>query len=205
MNAVLATRGRFPSNSNNGMVVSFRKRMCDRAYGQSGNSGLLGRTPVARVQKTRSLLRRARRAPKYGEVACGADRRDWVLRSRIRVSVRLLGPRSQLPVQAVADRALRGAASARPPVDGRPLTTWPHGWNESRGFRLRGSQLLGTQPLRAFTSSVSFGTTFSASPTMPRAASWKIGASASLLIAMMRSDDFIPTMCCVAPLIPMAR
>ena len=60
------------------------------------------------------------------------------------------------------------------------------------------------QPRRALISSITFGTTASASPTIPRSARRKIGASPSLLIAMIRLAPFIPTTCCVAPLMPTA-
>ena len=51
---------------------------------------------------------------------------------------------------------------------------------------------------------MSAGTIFSASPTTPRSAIFMIGASASLLIAMITFDAFIPTVCCIAPEIPTA-
>src|SRR5262249_1827078 len=68
------------------------------------------------------------------------------------------------------------------------------------------------QPLRgrrhrqvfAFRASMSLGTTFDASPTTPRSETPKIGASGSLLMAMMLSEPFMPTMCCVAPEMPIA-
>ena len=40
---------------------------------------------------------------------------------------------------------------------------------------------------------------------MPRSATPKMGASSSLLMAMMLAEPFIPTRCCVAPEIPQAR
>ena len=39
---------------------------------------------------------------------------------------------------------------------------------------------------------------------MPRSATWKIGASWSLLMATMFYEFFMPTMCWVAPEIPQA-
>ena len=56
----------------------------------------------------------------------------------------------------------------------------------------------------AFTASVSLGTIFKASPTTPRSAIFMIGASASLLIAMITFELFMPTVCCMAPEIPTA-
>ncbi len=60
------------------------------------------------------------------------------------------------------------------------------------------------QPLAVLTASVSFGTTSKRSPTTPRFATSKIGASGSLLIAMMKFDDFMPTRCWIAPEMPHA-
>ncbi len=59
-------------------------------------------------------------------------------------------------------------------------------------------------PLRDVTSSMRAGRSWSASATTPRSASRKIGASGSLLIAMIVLDPFMPTMCWRAPLIPTA-
>jgi hypothetical protein len=56
----------------------------------------------------------------------------------------------------------------------------------------------------AFNASMSLGTTLWTSPTTPRSAIEKIGASLSLLMAMMFLAPFMPTMCCVAPEIPQA-
>ena len=64
---------------------------------------------------------------------------------------------------------------------------------EGHGLALAGFDLLGG--LRKV---------FSASPTMPRSAIWKMGASSSLLMAMIFFAPFMPTTCCVAPLIPTA-
>src|SRR5690348_9298597 len=59
-------------------------------------------------------------------------------------------------------------------------------------------------PFLAFTAWVSLGTILSASPTTPRSAIFMIGASASLLMAMITLDDFMPTVCCIAPEMPTA-
>jgi hypothetical protein len=59
-------------------------------------------------------------------------------------------------------------------------------------------------PFLALTAAVSAGTIFSASPTTPRSAIFMIGASASLLMAMMIFDAFMPTVCCMAPEMPTA-
>src|SRR3954447_8581494 len=60
------------------------------------------------------------------------------------------------------------------------------------------------EPLRALTSSVSFGTTSCTSPTTPRSENSKIGAFESLLIATITPADCIPTLCWIAPEMPQA-
>ena len=57
-------------------------------------------------------------------------------------------------------------------------------------------------PLRARTSSVSFGTTSLTSPTTARSANSKMGAFGSLLIATITFEDCIPTLCWIAPEMP---
>ena len=59
-------------------------------------------------------------------------------------------------------------------------------------------------PLRAWTSSVSFGTIVCRSPTTPRSANSKIGAFGSLLIATIVFELCIPTLCWIAPEMPQA-
>ena len=73
-----------------------------------------------------------------------------------------------------------------------------HGQDDREG---EGAQ----EPLRRRISSVRAGSTWNRSPTTPRSAMARSGASASLLIATIRFAPFIPTMCCSAPLIPAAR
>jgi hypothetical protein len=60
-----------------------------------------------------------------------------------------------------------------------------------------------TQPL-ALSASIRAGSTLCTSPTIPRSATEKMGASWSLLIAMMFLEPFIPTRCWVAPEMPHA-
>lgn len=57
---------------------------------------------------------------------------------------------------------------------------------------------------RASNASISLGNTLCTSPTTPRSATEKIGASGSLFMAMMVLESFIPTMCCMAPDTPAA-
>jgi hypothetical protein len=59
-------------------------------------------------------------------------------------------------------------------------------------------------PLRARTSSVSFGTISCTSPTTPRSENSKIGALASLLIATITPEACMPTLCWIAPEMPHA-
>ena len=56
----------------------------------------------------------------------------------------------------------------------------------------------------AYSFSVSSGTTLNRSPTSPRSATWKIGASSSLLIAMIVLESFMPARCWIAPEMPTA-
>ena len=76
----------------------------------------------------------------------------------------------------------------------------------------------GTAPHRAFSNalktstgrrsspadSVSSGTILNRSPTRPMSATWKIGASSSLLIAMIVFESFMPARCWIAPEMPIA-
>ena len=52
--------------------------------------------------------------------------------------------------------------------------------------------------------SVSSGTILNRSPTRPMSATWKIGASSSLLMATIVLESFIPARCWIAPEIPIA-
>src|SRR5262245_49113655 len=59
-------------------------------------------------------------------------------------------------------------------------------------------------PVRARTSSASFGTIWCRSPTTPRSANSKIGAFGSLLMATIVPEPCMPTLCWIAPEIPHA-
>ena len=52
--------------------------------------------------------------------------------------------------------------------------------------------------------SVSSGTILNRSPTRPMSATWKIGASSSLLMATIVFESFIPARCWIAPEMPIA-
>src|SRR4029077_4216652 len=80
------------------------------------------------------------------------------------------------------------------------LVMWCHRRRLSVAVRTAGDAR--GEPQRFFSASMSLGSTLCTSPTMPRSATEKIGASASLLTAMMLSLFFMPTRCCVAPEIP---
>lgn len=56
-----------------------------------------------------------------------------------------------------------------------------------------------------FSFSVNSGTFSNRSPTRPTSATWKMGASASLLMAAMTLLSFIPAKCWMAPEIPAQR
>src|SRR5262249_43281966 len=86
------------------------------------------------------------------------------------------------------------------------------------GFRVHhgDSSLIGThlaqamrvagpdQPVRFSISSTSCGTTLNRSPTTPKSASSKIGASGSLFTTMIVFDVCIPARCWIAPEMPTA-
>lgn len=55
-----------------------------------------------------------------------------------------------------------------------------------------------------FTCSANLGTASNKSATKPTSATWKIGASGSLLMATIILDSFIPAKCWIAPEMPMA-
>ena len=69
---------------------------------------------------------------------------------------------------------------------------------------LRDGVVLRYSPLRFLTASVSCGTTTLRSPTMPRSQKPKIGASLSLLMAMINPAVPMPALCCTAPEMPQA-
>ena len=92
------------------------------------------------------------------------------------------------PGSPLGCRSARAAVDAPSPTGGDP------------GRRPRVGQV---QPL-ALSASMSAGSTLCTSPTMPRSATEKIGASWSLLMATMFLEPFMPTRCWVAPEIPQA-
>ena len=82
---------------------------------------------------------------------------------------------------------------------------WRPGSRQTKGaadLSASGAFLL---PVRsAYSFSVSSGTTLNRSPTRPMSATWKIGASSSLLIAMIVLLSFMPARCWIAPEMPTA-
>jgi hypothetical protein len=99
-------------------------------------------------------------------------------------------------------RRLGGAAS----VVLRAAGSWP-AWLTRPGptrrcWTGRDSEI---HPRRRTISSVSAGTTLNRSPTMPKSARSKIGASGSLLTAAMTLDVCMPARCWIAPEMPIAR
>ena len=58
--------------------------------------------------------------------------------------------------------------------------------------------------IQAQSFSVSSGMILNRSPTRPMSATWKIGASSSLLIAMIVFESFMPARCWIAPEMPIA-
>ena len=124
------------------------------------------------------LLVGMRGAPVHSPRTGGARNRDDA-RRLWEVSEELTGVRFEL---------------SRPPYD--------EGRAPSRGPGLQ--RRCGCQPLRLLISSVSAGTTVFRSPTRPKSASSKIGASGSLLMATMVFDVRMPARCWMAPEMPAA-
>ena len=99
------------------------------------------------------------------------------------------------PLTVPGRTASHAGATSRLVVAG--ATTSRQGGPQTRVFRpARWSAEPGqrAQPLD-FRASMSLGNTLWTSPTMPRSATEKIGASASLLMATMFFEFFIPTRC----------
>ena len=137
---------------------------------------------------------------------------DHFLRTGTRRELRATSWYAPWYAPSVARCSIRGVRSAvfdpRRSIqpDGRPLTV-PAGWWRRRGYPPRSGDRVppsGGQPL-ALIASMSFGSTLCTSPTMPRSATEKMGASWSLLMATMFFEFFMPTRCWVAPEIPQAR
>ncbi len=106
------------------------------------------------------------------------------------------GDVADLPLQVVAHRC---CSPRREPTSGSGASiiapVAPPRWAERGGDHER---------QRALSASMSLGTTLCTSPTTPRSAMPKIGASPSLLTQTMLSEPFMPTMCWVAPEMPSA-
>src|SRR5262249_6513980 len=100
-------------------------------------------------------------------------------------------------------RSIRTRRRSRRAQDVQSLVGAPpeqHGRGRDQRDQREGTQ----EPRRRRISSVIAGTSWNRSPTTPRAALARMGASGSLLIATIRRAPFIPTACCSAPLIPAA-
>ena len=72
---------------------------------------------------------------------------------------------------------------------------WPPGRRTRRQRPERGSTGHRRQQLYSFNALISAGTTSNRSPTIPKSATSKIGASGSLLTATMTPEPFMPTRC----------
>ena len=101
------------------------------------------------------------------------------------------------------------AASVGAGLGGEPDGAAAVGGGVTDGLRGRpclrfGGSATGGQAFRARIASVSWGTIVNWSPTTPKSAMSKIGASGSLLIATMVLAVCMPTRCWVAPEMPIA-
>ena len=107
--------------------------------------------------------------------------------------------RSKTPAGLVTSTLL--ANSVRPPVLPGHASSADPGGRRSTGAL---GQVGPDQPLRAVICSVAAGTTVFRSPTTPKSASSKIGASGSLLTATMVLLVCMPARCWIAPEMPTA-
>lgn len=83
-----------------------------------------------------------------------------------------------------------------------PLTPIP--WTPARAGVTVGRPGWRHQSPTAYSLAVSSGTAWNRSATRPTSATWKIGASGSLLIATITLLSFMPARCWIAPEIPQA-
>ena len=178
----------------------------------TANRSTIQREP-RRVADQRQVRRRDRRSR-------SPPRRSWAAARRIpRRSPRASGPaRCRLEELALADdlrelacrparsrcplaRGRRGGPPAGSRCGARPGARPAPAAAATADGEQRGAQ----RPVRRRTSSVSAGSTWKRSPTTPRSASLRIGASGSFVMATMRREPFMPTACCSAPLMPADR
>ncbi len=114
--------------------------------------------------------------------------------------------RARLPRRSQPPRARR--TRVRPCDVGVPRTVRRVAARDRRGHAHRGRSVGAGRYFAQYyldlSASMIAGTTLWTSPTMPRSATEKIGASPSLFTAMMLSLFFMPTRCCVAPEMPSA-
>ncbi len=102
--------------------------------------------------------------------------------------------RSGVGARASGRTGVRDERHARPDATHEQKDRHDDDGREGRG---------GYEPVRRFSiSSVRAGTTLKRSPTTPRSAIFRIGASGSFVIATIRFAPFMPTRCWSAPLIP---
>ena len=178
-------------------------------HAEAPASSTTGRSPVCRsADGPRSSDPDAMPATSWFPAICrtGSPARDV----RLAPAPRLRPMRSSNPDRA-GPRGRRYRASAGPPVrparhrpgdqdpearKGRP----PEGEPPHPVQRLADRE----RPAPAQSFSVSSGTILNRSPTRPRSATWKIGASSSLLMAMMVFESFMPARCWIAPEMPIA-
>ena len=118
-----------------------------------------------------------------------------------------LGRHPVLPVrgqqQAVPGSGRRGGGAGKGGMR-TCVVVMPPGLTEPRR-RHPGIASVGCQvPLRSFTASVSCGATLNRSPTTPKSAISKIGASASLFTATIVFEVCMPARCWIAPEMPRA-
>ena len=163
--------------------------------------GAFDRQRLGRAARTRAARPGGGAVPVL--LLCRVERARVARRNRLdgaglaggRVVLRRAGRRRAGHRAGIAHRA----AVAGP---GRLRSPGRWGPTEKRGGSSRNRPVLPKRRDQSFP--VSSGTILNRSPTRPMSATWKIGASSSLLIAMIVFESFMPARCWIAPEMPIA-
>ena len=122
----------------------------------------------------------------------GTEGRAPRLRRRLNHPRLSRGPALQKPQHQQASRQKSGT---------RPLSSFLPNEKGRHSSQRRPSCIAAIAP---YSLPVSSGTSVNRSPTRPTSATWKIGASSSLLMATMILESFMPARCWIAPEMPTA-
>ena len=156
--------------------------------------------PARRRLRCRALPHRpGRRAPSAGRHA--ARRRPGAAGLRLRVQPEL---RLRRPVGLPAGARARTACPSRSRPANARTSDPAHRTREGRPPATRAPSCVQRFYLRLRISSAAWGTTLNRSPTTPKSASSKIGASPSLFTATIVFEVCMPARCWIAPEMPSA-